>query len=255
MYWGGLSFFRVQCFSHSSKNKEQTYGVNVCSWGMKDKNRPNMFLTSLFVFSQVPGRIFREQVPVSWPMQGSEVQQWRHVSCWVQEQHSGLHVPLPTGMVRYSTRKLPFRWASKPVPSFEVLCINNQERPQTELKHNNSQVNSANSGTSVPRTPVLTVASAPSLTTSTHVPAHHSSLERPANRTSTSATPTHRLARTAGCASTRSVAIDASVHRSTRASTVRAATCPATRHPALMEEPASRRERPAMNVPVFQVGW
>lgn len=115
------------------------------------------------------------------------------------------------------------------------------------------QVTSANSPTLVPPTHVQTVASAIALTPATGARARHSSPDRPANRTSTSATSARRPARTAACASTRSAGTDASARRSTRASTARVATCRATRHPATTEAPASRREKPATNAPACQV--
>lgn len=70
-----------------------------------------------------------------------------------------------------------------------------------------------------------------------------------------SATLTLHYAGTAACASMKSGATDASARRSTRASTARAATCPATRRHARMEEHASRRGTPATNVPVCQVKY
>ena len=129
---------------------------------------------------------------------------------------------------------------------------------QAYIRHLNTisvclQVNCANKPTPVPQIHVPTAASARPLSPTTSVPAHPSSPVRPANRTSMSVTLARHPARTAGCASTRSAATGASARQSTRANTVRAVTCPATRRPVIMEAPASRKERPATNVPVCQV--
>lgn len=115
------------------------------------------------------------------------------------------------------------------------------------------QVNSASKLTPVPQTPVPTVASAPPLSLTTSVPAHPSSTAKPANKTSMNVPRARLPARMAACASTRSAGTDVSAQQSTRASTARAATYPATHLPATMEAPASRRETPAMNAPVCQV--
>lgn len=115
------------------------------------------------------------------------------------------------------------------------------------------QVSCANKPTPVPQIHVPTAASAPPVSPNTAVPAHLSSPEIPANRTSMSVMQARHPARMAVFASTRSAATGASARQSTRASTVRAVTCPATRRPVIMEAPASRKERPAMNVPVCQV--
>lgn len=111
----------------------------------------------------------------------------------------------------------------------------------------------ANTLTRALQTHVPTVASALLLSPTTSVPAHLSSLEKPANKTSTSVMLTPRPARMEEFASMKLVGTGASVLWSTRANTVRHATCPAILHHALTEGPASRKETPATSAPVFQV--
>lgn len=111
----------------------------------------------------------------------------------------------------------------------------------------------ANTQTPALQTHVPMVASALLSSPTTYVPAHLSSLGKPANKTLMSAMPTPRLARMVAVASMRLVGTGASVPWSTQANTVRHATCPAILHHALMEGPASRKETPAMSALVYQV--
>lgn len=119
--------------------------------------------------------------------------------------------------------------------------------------HLDGQVHCANTLSPVPQTHVAMVASALPLSPTTSVRAHLSSLERIADKTSMSVTPTHLLARTVEFALMRSGGTIASALRSTQGNTAIPATCPAILPRALMEAPASRKETPAMNAPVFQV--
>lgn len=115
------------------------------------------------------------------------------------------------------------------------------------------QVHCANTLTPVPRTHVPMEANALPLSPSTSVRAHLSSLERPANKTSTNVMLTSLRVRMVECASMRLADTDASVPRSTQANTVRPALCPVIHHHALTEGLVSRKETLSTNALACQV--